>query len=74
MPELMVKVPEESGVNWERFLQRAVELKVFELELKRSKGLQRVVMEYLASKSKLSKKQALKLGRLVNKGLSERYR
>ena len=43
-------------------LREFMRLKVFELELKRSRELQRFVLEALASKSRLSKKNALELG------------
>lgn len=71
--EVKVKVPADD-VDWESFLQKAVELKKFELELERSRSLQRAVLEMLASRSKLTEEQAKKLGKLVNKGLAKRYK
>lgn len=71
--EVKVKVPEDD-VDWKNFLEKAVELKKFELELEKSKSLQRAVLEMLASKSKLTEEQAKKLGKLVNKGLAKRYK
>lgn len=50
-------------------LREFMRLKVFELELKRSRELQRFVLEALASKSRLSKKNALELGSKINKGM-----
>lgn len=84
MAELMVNIPEEleSEVKelpeMEEMLKEFIRLKVFEFELKRSRELQRFVFEALASKSKLTEKDALELGgkitesafkRLVDKGL-----
>lgn len=71
--EVKVKVP-ASDIDWKSFLEKAVELKKFELELERSKSLQRAVLEMLASKSKLNERQAMELGKLVNKGLAKRYK
>ena len=71
--EVKVKVPADD-VDWEGFLQKAVELKQFELELERSKILQRAVLEMLGSKSKLTEQQAKSLSNLVNKGLVKRYK
>ncbi|MBI4170469.1 MAG: hypothetical protein HY514_02155 [Candidatus Aenigmarchaeota archaeon] len=71
--EVKVKVPADD-VDWKRFLDKAVELKRFELELERSRSLQRVVLEMLASKSRLSEEQAKSLSKLVNKGLAKRYK
>lgn len=72
--EVKIKVPVESDVDWKSFLEKAVELKKFEIELERSKKLQRSVIEMLASKSKLTEKDALELGRKVSKGLAKRYK
>ena len=71
--EVKVKVP-EADVDWKSFLQKAVELKKFELELERSRSLQKAVLEMLASKSRLTEEQAKNLGKLVNKGLAKRYK
>jgi len=72
MSEIVVKVPSDD-VNWKDFLEKAVELKKFELELEKSKSLQRAVLEMLGSKSRLSEEQAKNLSKLVNKGLVKRY-
>ena len=72
--EVKIKVPVESEVDWKSFLEKAVELKKLELEFEKSKSLQRAVLEMLASKSRLSEEQADKLGKLVSKGLANRYR
>lgn len=73
MSEIVVKVPADD-VDWKGFLEKAVELKKFELELERSKNMQRAVLEMLASKSRLTEGQAKNLSKLVNKGLSKRYK
>lgn len=72
--EVKVKVPAETDVDWKNFLEKVVELKKFEIEIERSKSLQRAILEMLASKSKLTEEQAKELGKLVNKGLARRYR
>lgn len=71
--EVKVNVP-ETDVDWKGFLEKAVELKKFELELERSRSLQRAVLEALGSKSRLGEGQAKKLAKLVNKGLAKRYK
>lgn len=76
MTELKIKLPEELKremeilpENWSEIALEAIKLKVFELHLSRSKELQRAVLEALTSKSKLTDKDALKLGSKVNEGL-----
>lgn len=75
MAELMVKIPEELESEVKELpemgemLKEFIRLKVFELELKRSRELQRFVFEALASKSRLTEKDALELGRKVNEGV-----
>jgi hypothetical protein len=44
-------------------------LKVFELELKRLRELQRVMLEMLSMKSKLTEEDAVKLGEMVKEGM-----
>lgn len=51
-----------------------VELKKFEIEIEKSRSLQRAVLEMLATKSTLTEKHAKHLAKLVNKGLAKRYR
>ena len=76
MAEIVVKVPEELKGEIEKLhgvediIEEFLRLKVFELELKRSRELQRFVFEALASKSKLTERDALELGRKVNEGMS----
>jgi hypothetical protein len=44
-------------------------LKVFELELKRLRELQRLMLEMLSMKSKLTEEDAVKLGEKVREGM-----
>jgi len=44
-------------------------LKVFELELKRLRELQRLMLEMLSMKSKLTEEDAVKLGEKVKEGM-----
>lgn len=76
MAELKVEVPdkleremEELPENWSEIALEAIKLKIFESHLSKSKELQRAVLEALASKSKLTEKDALELGRKVNEGM-----
>ncbi len=71
--EVKVKVPADD-VDWKSFLEKAVELKKFEIKLERSKTLQRAVLEMLGSRSKLTEEQARSISKLVNKGLAGRYK
>jgi uncharacterized protein HemY len=43
--------------------------KIFKLKLKKSKELQRLVLETLSRKSRLTKEEAMKLGEEVKEGL-----
>lgn len=77
MAELKVKIPEElereittsPEVDWSAFILEAIRVKAFELQLSKSKKLQRAVLEILASKSRLTEAGALELGRRLNEGL-----
>ena len=77
MAEIVVEVPEElerelkvfPEVNWSELAREFFRVKVFELELKRSRELQKSVFETLASKSKLTRKDALELGRKINESM-----
>jgi len=75
MAEIVVKVPEELKGEIEKLhgvediIEEFLRLKVFELELKRSRELQRFVFEALASKSKLTEKGASELGSKVSSGM-----
>jgi len=68
--ELEDKMMEFPEVDWSKVAEEAIEARAFELKLSRSKELQRALIEALASKSKLTEKDALELGSKVNEGIS----
>jgi len=79
MAEIVVEVPEELEKeirefpeNWSEVALKAIKLRAFELELERSAELRRVFVEAIASKSKLSDREAdkfaVELGRKMKKG------
>ena len=75
--ELKIEIPpdleeEVRGIPREELSRMIVEflrLKVFELELKRLRELQRLVLEMLSMKSKLTEKDAMELGEKVKEGM-----
>ncbi len=78
MAEIVVKVPRgleqeirEFPENWSEVALKAIELRVFELELERSAELRKAFVEAIASKSSLSEaeadKFAVELGRKMKK-------
>jgi len=77
MAELRIKIPEEleremearPEVDWSSFIVESIRIKIFELELSKSKALQRALLELLASRSKLTEEEALRLGSKLNEGL-----
>lgn len=85
MPELVVEIPEELEQeikefpeDWSRIALKAIELRAFELELKRSAELRRVFVETISSKSKLSEEEAdefaVELGRKIKRGRFEQLK
>ena len=68
--ELEDKIKEFPEVDWSKVAEEAIKARAFELRLSRSKELQRALLEALASKSKLTEKDALELGMKVNEGVS----
>lgn len=82
MSELVFKVPKEvkqkvgesPEFNWSKFITKAIQSKAFELGLERSQRLRRAVLEFLASKSKLTEEDALELGRKIKKGRFEKLK
>lgn len=64
------KIKEFPQVDWSKVAEEAIEAKAFELRLSRTKELQKALLEALASKSKLTEKGALELGRKVGEGIS----
>jgi len=73
MAEIKLKVPEEEieglSEDWKKIALEAIASRAFELRLEKSKKLQRAIFEMLASKSKLTRKDALELGSKLNEGL-----
>ena len=69
--ELENKMKEFPEVDWSKVTEEAINAKAFELKLSRSKELQRALIESLASKSKLTERDALDFGNRVNEGISK---
>ena len=69
--ELENKIREFPEVDWSKVAEEAIKAKAFELRLSRSKELQKALLEALASKSKLTEKDALELGKKVSNGISK---
>ncbi len=71
MPTITLAVPEElkhemdqhREINWSAVAREAIREKVVQLRL----------LHAIASKSKLTEKDALELGRKINKSMHERY-
>lgn len=71
MPTITLSVPEglkkemeqSKDVNWSEVARGAIKSKVAQLK----------ILKTIASKSKLTEKDALELGRRINKSLHERY-
>ena len=85
MAELKVIIPnelereiKEFPENWSEVALKAIKLRAFELEIKRSAELRGVFVEAIASKSKLSEKEAdkfaVELGRRIKKGRFEQLK
>ncbi len=66
LEEEIKKIPKE---ELSEMLKEFLRLKIFELELKKSKELQRLVLEMLSTKSKLTEEEAMELGEKVKEGL-----
>lgn len=81
MPELVIKIPDdlEKEVRefpLEKFVVQAVEEKLAEMRLERSKAFRKLLVEVfnrMTENSKLSDEDCLKLGREVNEALAKRY-
>lgn len=85
MREVVVEVPrelegeiEEFSENWSKIALEAIRLRAFELKLERSAELRRVLVEAIASKSKLLEREAdkfaVELGRKMKKGRFEKLK
>ena len=72
MAEIVVKIPEElkqemdraPSVDWSKVARDAI----------RERSARLALLRAIASKSKLTEKDALELGKKVNRGLHERYK
>jgi len=62
--DLKKKMEQFPEINWSEVARQAI----------KEKAVQLSVLKAIASKSKLSEKDALELGRKINKGLAKRYR
>lgn len=62
--ELKKRMEQFPEINWSEVARQAI----------KEKAVQLAVLKSIASKSKLTEKDALELGRKVNKGLAKRYR
>ncbi|ODS40339.1 hypothetical protein BEH94_05415 [Candidatus Altiarchaeales archaeon WOR_SM1_SCG] len=79
MAEVVISVPEDikyrmeqfPGINWSGVFKEVIAAKTFEEEFKKSRKMQRAVLEGLASRSKLTGKDALELGKKINRGMAE---
>ncbi len=80
MGDVIVEIPHEleqrikafPDVDWKEVERRAIEAKLFELEVKRSKRLSLLLLKTITSKSKLSEEEAdafaIALGRRMKVG------
>ena len=79
MAELRLKIPEElekeieemPEEDWSEFALKAIELRMFELKLEKSRKLRHVLFKALISESKLTEEDALELGRKANEEMLE---
>jgi len=68
-PELEEEVRRIPREELSRMIVEFLRLKVFELELKRLRELQKLMLEMLSMKSKLTEEDAVKLGEMVKEGM-----
>jgi len=79
---ISVEIPEDlkrdimrfPEVDWSKVERRAIEAKLFDLELERSRKLRRSFFEFLVSKSKLTEEDAKKLGDRINESMLKSLR
>lgn len=62
--ELKKKMEQFPEINWSEVARQAI----------KEKAVQLAVLKAIASKSKLTEKDASELGRKINKGLAKRYK
>lgn len=83
VPELIVKIPNELEAEFEglavdksRFVIEAIEERLSEIRLERSKAFRKLLLSVfnrMTENSKLSDEDCLRLGREVNEAVSKRY-
>ena len=83
MGEMVVKIPEklekeieELAADKSKFALEAIEERLAELKLERSKAFRKLLLSVfnrMTENSKLSDEDCLRLGREVNEGLAKRY-
>ena len=61
--ELKHEMDEEKAINWSEVARAAIKTKLSQLK----------ILKVISAKSKLTEKDALELGRKINKSLHERY-
>jgi len=77
MVEIIINVPENirqrmlifSGINWSDVFKEAVIAKTYEERIKKSKKMQRAILETLSSKSKLTKEDAFEIEKKIEEGM-----
>ncbi len=69
--EVENKIREFPEVDWSKVAEEAIISKSFELRLSRSKELQKALLNALASKSKLTEKDAIELANKIDEGISK---
>jgi hypothetical protein len=62
--ELKRKMEQFPEINWSEVARQAI----------KNKATQLAVLKAIVSKSKLTEKEAIELGRKINKGLAKKYR
>ncbi|HIH96374.1 MAG TPA: hypothetical protein HA348_02595 [Thermoplasmata archaeon] len=79
MAEVVIKIPKElkkeieelPEEDWSEVALKAIELRAFELKLKKSRKLRHALFKALISGSKLTEEDALELGRKANEEMFE---
>lgn len=67
--ELKLDIDENPNIDWDEVVREALIAKAFELQLFKSKALQRAIFESLIAKSKLNEGDAKELADKVNKSM-----
>lgn len=69
MPAELKEEIEESGLDLSKLAKEIIIAKIFEIQLSKSKSLQRALFEALIIKSKLSEEEAIELADKINQGM-----